>query len=412
MKRFFLLSLVAGLAALFAVSCSDDDNDNNNPPATGTLHSTLIFYGEWPDSGAVQLSVFTNWNTTPCSWCGIAPGGPPAYYTPQGQITDPNPNNGAGPDTVPVTITGIAYGSYASIAVGWRAPVVSDINCDEPVIGLYGAEWRTNDTIPEPLVFSDAAPVRDITLNSYFDVLPVAGCNDRGRIEGVARVSGTWPAEGLLVMLTTFPVSGWNPIMGQPSAYFIMPTAADSVFRFTPPFGTYYLSIWTNAQPPAPSQWYGSFGIDTYLRSGHPVGTDPNPDAITLSDATPAAGGVIVPGNAPAPHYISGDVNFTGTRPAEGLLVMVTTFPVSPEQPPTGQPFGYFAMTDPNATLYAICGMPEGAYYVSLWNNVQGPGAACYGAYGYVAGSDPTPDPVTLNATTWGVNHINLSNNP
>jgi hypothetical protein len=412
MRTLFRMIPLLVLGLVVFSGCSSDDNNDTTPPATGTLSGNVIFHGQWPDSGTVQLSVFDNWSTSPCSWCGQAPGGPPAYYTPASYFVDPNPNNGDGPDTVAFTISGITLGQYASIAVGWRAPHVNSINCDEPTIGLYGAEWGTTDSIPEVVTFSTDHTALNVNVNAYFEMLPIPGCNERGRIEGVARVSGDWPASGLLVMLTTFPVSGWNPVMGQPTAYYIMSTAADSLFRFDPPFGTYYLSIWTNAQPPAPSQWYGSYGIDTYLRSGHPVGTDPHPDAIVLNAGTPATGGLVVPGNSPAPHYVSGHVNFTGTRPAEGLLVMLTTQPVSPEQPPTSQPFGYFAITDPTETLYAICGMPAGTYYVSLWNNVQGPGSVCYGAYGYTAGSDPNPDPLTLDDTTWGVTGKDVSGHP
>lgn len=191
-----------------------------------------------------------------------------------------------------------------------------------------------------------------------------------------------------------------------------MPTPADSVFYFVEPYGTYYLSIWTNAGP-GQAQWYGSYGIDTQVRTGHPSGTDARPDTLVLSAGTPLHTGLVVEGFAPAPHWISGTITFNGTRPAEGLLVMVTTFPVSPLQPPTGQPFGYFRITDPNETLYAFTGMPEGTYYVSLWNNSQ-QSPACYGAYGYTAGSDTDPDPVTLGATaaTWGAINKNIIGNP
>jgi hypothetical protein len=133
--------------------------------------------------------------------------------------------------------------------------------------------------------------------------------------------------------------------------------------------------------------------------------------ALVLDDAHVNYSSINVRAYLPAPHFISGNVTFTGTRPVEGLLVMLTTAPVSPEVPPMGAPAGYFALMDASETLYALSGMPEGTYYASLWNNVQGPGAACYGAYGYVSGNDPDPDPIVIDgAANFGRLGINLSN--
>jgi hypothetical protein len=56
--------------------------------------------------------------------------------------------------------------------------------------------------------------------------------------------------------------------------------------------------------------------------------------------------------------------------------------------------------------------MPSGTYYVSLWNNQQGPGSVCYGAYGYTAGSDPDPNPLVVDDTNWGYQHIDITGAP
>jgi hypothetical protein len=411
MRKSVIGFLIIATALLSIGGCSS--SDNSNPPVTGTLSGRVIFHGQWPDSGTVQLSIFTNWNAdgSGCSFCGEAPGGPPAYYTPAAFFQDPNPNNGDGPDTVNYTITGITLGDYAAVAVGWRAPHIGTINCDEPTIGLYGAVpppyyASNNDSTPTMVTFSDAYPNATVDVDAYFTILPVAGCNDRGRIEGVVRVPGAWPNEGLLVLLSNFPFTPWIPPMGAPLSYFPLLTSADSLFHFTPPFGTYYLSLWTNVAPPAQPQWFGAYGVNS-------AAGDARPDSIPVNSATPQTGGLIVSGSAPAPHWISGDVTFNGTRPAEGLLVLFSTFPFTPEHPPQGAPSGYYPITNPNETLYAMTGLPEGTYYVSLWNNLPPPATPTfYGAFGYTSGSDTDPDPVVISSTAWGVNHINITGHP
>jgi hypothetical protein len=62
-----------------------------------------------------------------------------------------------------------------------------------------------------------------------------------------------------------------------------------------------------------------------------------------------------------------------------------------------------------------MTGLPVGTYYVSLWNYVAPPTVPTfYGAYGYTAGSDTDPDPVTLGTTaaTWGAINKNIVGNP
>jgi hypothetical protein len=413
MRRFARYWILLALPLFVFWGCSSDDNT----PTTGTLSGHVIFHGPWPDSGAVQLSIFTGWNAdnVGCTFCGEAPGGPPAYYTPP--LHDPNPNNGDGPDTVEFTITGITLATYNAVAVGWRNPAgISDFNCDEPTIGLYGAEPPPyaaghTDSLPTAVTFTSDQPSVNVDVNAYFTLLPWAGCGGHGRIEGVVRVPGQWRPEGLLVMLTTFPASAWQPVMQAPSGYFHLATSTDSVFHFTPPLGMYYVSLWNYVQPPDTTYWYGSYGTDTRVSQGHPVVMDAQPDGITINTQNPLVGNVVVNGNAPAPHWISGTIAFNGSRPPEGLLVLVSTFMFTPEHPPTGAPWGYFAITDPLGTVYALSGMPDGTYYVSLWNNSQS-NSAFYGAYGYTAGTDTDPDPVVISSTAYGANHINFAGQP
>jgi hypothetical protein len=403
MRNAARLAALAAAALLAVWGCSEEDE-----PVTGTLTGRVIFHGQWPDSGTVQLSIFQNWSTTPCSWCAEAAGGPPSYYTEAHYFHDPDTTNGDGPDTMTYAISGIALGTYGAVAIGWRASLISDVACDEPVIGLYGADPFTTDSIPQSVAFTSAQPMMEsVDVHAYFNIPTPAGCDSPGTISGVVRVNEPWPTEGLLVLITTFPFTPWHAPTGAP-AYFPLLTSQDTVFQFTPRYGTYYLSIWNNVAPPTIPFWYGSYGVRTAQR-------DARPDGILLNALHPEAAGIVLEGQSPPPHYISGNVAFNGTRPAEGLLVLFSTFMYTPEHPPTGAPSGYYAITNPSETLYAMTGLPAGTYYVSLWNNLPPPNVPTfYGAYGYTAGSDVDPDPVTLGTTaaTWGVTHVDISGNP
>jgi hypothetical protein len=99
-KTGIMALILIPLLIVWLSGCSDDDNGGANPPATGTLTGQVVFHGEWPETGAVQISIFDTWDTSVgnCSWCPDAAAGPPDYYT--AALQDPNPNNGEGPDTV------------------------------------------------------------------------------------------------------------------------------------------------------------------------------------------------------------------------------------------------------------------------------------------------------------------------
>ncbi len=402
-SRWFAATIIVGtLLALVFGSCSSDNNDNQNPPTAGTLNGQVIFYGEWPDSGTVQVSVFDNWDVglANCAWCPDAANGPPDYYT--AALQDPNPNNGDGPDTVSFTIEGITLGTYQAVAVGWRAPTQGDIHCDEPVIGLFGAEPTGPDTLPNAVVFTADESTQNVVLHAYLDRVPVPGCDQRGRIEGTLRLSGPWPPAGLLAMISTYPYTPWNPPLGAPTDYSPQLLEGDTVFYFTPPFGTYYVSIWDYTTNPAEAKWYGALGVNTEAN-------DSRPDPVAIDSTSPLAADLYVYAQAPAPHYIAGHITFNGTRPAEGILALLSTFPYTPEHPPIGAPTDYYIITDANETQYAFTGMAEDTFYVSLWNTLQPPNSVFYGAYGYVSGSDTDPDPLIISATAWGHTNIDIT---
>ncbi len=404
MKRRWGIAFVCLLALTFAifVGCSDDDD---NPPVTGTLSGQVVLYGEWPESGDVQLSIFDTWDITRgnCSWCPDAAFGPPNYHT--SPLQDPNPNNGAGPDTVSFSIEGITLGTYQAVAVGWRADSIGDIHCDEPVIGLLGAEQTGADTLPDAIVFSADNSNQEVTVNAYLNRLPIPGCDGRGHIEGTIRLDGPWPATGLLAMASTFPLTAWDPFMGAPSAYSTQLLDGDSVFVLRPVFGSYYISIWDYTTDPADAKWYGSYGVIIDAN-------DARPDAVEIDSTSPSIGDIYVYAEAPAPHYISGTITFNGTRPAEGILALLSTFPFTPENPPQGAPTDYFIITDPSEDLYAFTAMAEDTYYVSLWNTQPPPNDVFYGAFGYVSGSDTDPDPLVISSTIWGHTNINITGGP
>lgn len=400
MKLLLRSLLIAALAGLLVWGCSEDDDNTT----TGTLRGQVVFHGNWPDSGTVQLSIFTNWNNegTGCYWCATSAGGPPAYYTHASFFQDPDTSNLTDPDTLEFEITGITLGTYETVVTGWRRPVQGgNIECDEPVIGMYGANPGTADSIPDAITFSDANPEQTITLHSWFDRrLPVPGCDNLGRIEGTVNLQGDWPAPaGVAVIITSQPYTAWQPggIAGYRGRYALR-TAADTYFTFTQPYGSYYVSLWTNEQPPN-NKYLGAYGVN--IAAG-----DARPNMLTISAQAPLAVSGAVAGTNPPPHWISGTVTFEGTRPAEGVMVLLnTTFP------PQGPPSGIFRITDAAETLYAVTGMVNGSYYVSLWKN-SSTEYVLYGAYFDPDGGDTNPDPVVISDQVWGLNGINITGRP
>lgn len=399
MDKLKLFITLAIFPLIFFVGC-DEDNDGNNPPTTGTLTGTVVFHGEWPAEGHIQLSIFTSWNYegTNCYWCAQSAGGPPAYTTPTTHFQDPDPGN-PDPDTLTFEITGISLGTYETVVTGWRDPTpVGNVECDEPVIGMLGANPGTNDTIPASITFDENNPTQIIELHTWFDLrLPVPGCNNLGRIDGTIDFTGDRPEQGIAVMISVQPWTAWQDGTGGYRGRYAITDPNSDYFSFSQSYGTYYISLWTNDAPPN-NVYLGAWGVNTIGNTG----TDAHTDGVILSEATPLVTLDAVAGLNPS-HYVSGNITFNGTRPVEGLAIALSLTPTL-----MGPPTGWFVIADEMETLYAITGMPEGTYYVLLYKNVPGsPDATLYGIYD--ADNDGTPDPVVISSENWGFSTIDIT---
>ncbi|MCL4305486.1 hypothetical protein KJZ99_06200 [bacterium] len=402
--RFLLITAGLAIAAVLVLPGCEDD-DEKQPPSTGTLNGNVIFHGDWPDSGTVQLSIFENWNNegTGCWWCAMSAGGPPSYYTHSAHFQDPDPTNTSPADTLSFDISGITLGSYDVVVIGWRTPTqTGNVECDEPVIGMYGAVAGTSDSIPESITFAQNSATQTIEIHVWFDRrLPVAGCNNLGRIEGTVNFSGTWPAAGVAAIITTMPYTIWEP--GGIAGYrgrSAMTNQNNLYYSFSQPYGTYFVSFWTNEQPPN-NKFLGAYGVVTSVAS--PPGTHnaaSTPIVISSGDPEAALGATALSG--PAPHYIAGVITFTGDRPAAGIAVALSLTPTL-----MGPPAGWYAL-DPTETVYALTGMAEGTYYALLYENSTSPSAILYGSYD--ANEDGQADPIVIDASNYGYTGINISN--
>lgn len=401
--RFPAIVLTLGLALTLFVSC-DSDDDGDSQPTTGTLNGTVIFHGDWPDSGTVQVSLFENWNNegTGCWWCAMSAGGPPSYYTESSHFQDPDPTNTSPADTLTFSLNGITLGSYDVCVAGWRSPnQTGNVECDEPVIGMYGAEKGTNDTIPAAITFSSNAATQTVEMHVWFQrSLPVAGCNDLGRIDGSLNFTGTWPTAGIAAIITTMPYTVWEP--GGIAGYrgrSAMTDQNNPNFSFSQAYGTYYVSFWTNEQPPN-NKYLGSYGVFTNVS---PIGPqDAVSDAIAISADVPLVTLAATNVSAPAPHYVSGTVTFNGERPEVGLAVVLSPTPVL-----MGPPAGWYAL-DPTETVYALTGMADGTFYVLLYDNVTNGSATLHARYD--TNADGVADPLVFDGSNLGFLNINLSN--
>jgi len=399
--RFALIALILAMAALVVVSCDSDDDETT----LGTLTGNVIFHGEWPSTGTVQLSIFDDWanETTDCWWCAQNAGGPPSYHTESTYFQDPDPSNTNESDTLAFSLGGITLGTYEVVVVGWRNPTpTGNVECDEPVIGMYGAVAGTSDTIPSSVVFAENSATQTIEIHVYFDRrLPVAGCADMSRIEGSITFSGTWPTENVAAIITTMPYTAWEPggIAGYRGRAEIFENTL--YYSFAQPYGTYYVSFWTD-NPPPNNLYLGSYGVVTSVMlppGSHDAASDP----VTTSEETPSITLASTALATPVPHYVAGTVTFTGDRPAAGLAVALSPTPVL-----MGPPAGWYAL-DATETSYALTGMTDGAsLYVLLYENSTSPSAELFGFYD--ADADGDADPLLFDSSHLGYMGIALSN--
>ena len=96
-SRLFVLLII-----LVSMGCEDEKiNETNNSLAeSGTIHGGITFYGTWPDTGQVLLTLDTNY----------PPQGPPAGFE---YITEENLTNGE----YNYSFDNLSFRSYAAISV-------------------------------------------------------------------------------------------------------------------------------------------------------------------------------------------------------------------------------------------------------------------------------------------------------
>ena len=105
--RFVPLATLVAVLFVFA-ACSDDDESNPAaPPTTGSVSGKVTFTGSWPSTGEVQVSIYSNLSAP---WI---PMGPPDGFT--------NPIQ-SGVTEYDYSISGLDFGTYSAIYVGWRDP--------------------------------------------------------------------------------------------------------------------------------------------------------------------------------------------------------------------------------------------------------------------------------------------------
>lgn len=128
MKRFARLMMCVAAIGLVTVAACDDDEGGGTGPArtTGTVSGTVTFQGNWPTTGDVQISVYTNLSPP---W---VPMGPPETQT--------EPITGS-PATYDYKFEGLDKASYSAVFVGWRDPANP---MGAMLIGMY---WLHPDSV-------------------------------------------------------------------------------------------------------------------------------------------------------------------------------------------------------------------------------------------------------------------------
>lgn len=126
MNRFIQTVVICVVIASLSLigGCSDDDPVNL--PSTGSVAGKVTFQGTWPITGDVQVSIFSGL-TTP-----FIPMGPPDG------VTDPIQS---GVTTFDYNISGLDFGTYTVIYVGWRDPL------DPANARLLGMYWTMTDSV-------------------------------------------------------------------------------------------------------------------------------------------------------------------------------------------------------------------------------------------------------------------------
>lgn len=120
-RKFSMTTLVAVTALAILVSCGDDSTGTG---PTGSISGTVTFRNTWPATGAIFITVFSQYPPT----------GAPDSFT--NAITE----NLLGPGrTYNYKISGLETGTYHAVLIGWRGGVGND-KC----MGLY---WDFPDSV-------------------------------------------------------------------------------------------------------------------------------------------------------------------------------------------------------------------------------------------------------------------------
>jgi hypothetical protein len=171
-----------GAGLVLAAGCSDSSSDE---ASLATVHGTVTLHGDWPSTGEVQVSLFSMWH--PELAVNIAPQGPPDFTT--DALSSPDSTQQV--HVVSYEILDINPGSYPSLVVGWRDGGQSGL--DEPVLGLFGADFSAADSLPEAITLT-AGQDLELNFEGWFNRMPTQeGELEPGQVGGTVEFSDAWP---------------------------------------------------------------------------------------------------------------------------------------------------------------------------------------------------------------------------
>lgn len=248
-----ILGLLVGAALLGGCSETNDDITGSD---LATVRGTVTLTGDWPTQGEIQVSLFSQWHAEMA--VNVAPQGPPDYATEA--LTSATPAGQT--HALAFEIPDITPGVYPSLVVGWRNGGQSGL--DEPVLGLYGADFALNDTLPEAITLNDGD---DLTLNftGTLSRMPDLGVElQPGQLGGSVVFDNGWPTayDGYFVVF----MSSANPAAPSYPLAMEAVSASDPVFLLTLQFDTSvtgHLALYGHPYGASPADaFYGGYGWD------------------------------------------------------------------------------------------------------------------------------------------------------
>jgi len=211
---------LAALALVLAMGCSE--SDETGADSLATIHGTVTLTGDWPAAGAIQVSLFSTWHEElPVN---LAPQGPPDYYTEA--LNSPDISQDV--HVLEFTIADINPGTYPCLAVGWRNG--GQMGLDEPVLGLFGADFAAGDTLPESITLSAGQDLH-LDFAGSLALIPVEAPVYQAQVNGALVFPDGWPDDytSYFVVLMT---SGDPAAPSQPLAMESV-SAADAQFMLS-----------------------------------------------------------------------------------------------------------------------------------------------------------------------------------